>query len=70
MMKEFFNGLKMLSVGTMAFFAGNFGWAALSGVIGGVLDSVGVVIPGSTYLALSPVFGLALAGYAVTEVMD
>jgi len=61
-------GSKVLGAGTASFFAGSVGWAAVSGFIGGVLDSVGLVIPASTYLAASPLVGLAVAGYVVSEV--
>lgn len=69
-LKQAAHGSKVLTVAVVAFIVGQLGWAAASGVIGGVLDAVGVVIPASTYLALSPVVGLALAGYAVSEVTD
>jgi len=69
-LKQAARGAKVLVVAALAFIVGQIGWAAASGVIGGVLDSVGVVIPASTYLALSPVVGFALAGYAISEVMD
>ncbi len=69
-LKQAAQGAKVLFVAAAAFVIGQLGWAAASGVIGGVLDSVGVVIPASTYLAVSPVVGLALAGYAVAEVTD
>jgi hypothetical protein len=62
-------GSKILGGASVSFFAGSFGWAAVSGLIGGVLDSVGVVIPASTYLAASPFVGLAVAGYVVSEVL-
>lgn len=68
MLSEIVGGLKLLFVGGLSFFAGNIGWAAVSGVIGGILDSVGIFIPASTYLMLSPLVGLAVAGYAVSEV--
>lgn len=61
-------GLGTLVVAVLGFVIGSIGWAAASGVIGGVLDSVGIVIGASTYLAISPLIGLAAAGYAVSEV--
>jgi hypothetical protein len=66
--KEAMKGAMTFSVAGIAFVAGMFGWAALSGIIGGVLDSVGIVIAASTYLAASPIAGFVTAGYAVQEV--
>jgi len=63
-------GLKTLIVATVAFFAGAIGWAAVSGVIGGILDSVGIVIAGSSYVATSPVVGVLAAAYVVSEVQS
>lgn len=62
------SGVKTLVVAGIAFFGAMFVWAALSGVIGGLLDMVGYVIPASTYLAISPFIGFVAASYAVSEV--
>ena len=62
------SGLKTLLVGGVAFVVGLFAWAALSGLLGAVLDSVGLVIPADVYLAAGPVLATILASYAVSEV--
>jgi hypothetical protein len=64
-----FKGGAVLGVGAAGYLAGSIGWAMASGVIGALLDSVGVVIPASTYLAASPGAGLIVAGLAVSKVV-
>lgn len=62
------SGVKTLVVAAIAFFGAGFLWAGLSGVIAGFLDMAGLVIPASAYLAASPIIGVLVAAYAVSEV--
>jgi hypothetical protein len=50
-----------LAAAPVGFFAGLLGWAALSGVIAGFLDSFGIVIAAGTILAVGDVAGVMLA---------
>ncbi len=67
-LKQAAKGGGVLFLGVVAFAVGMIGWAAASGVIGGLLDSVGIVIGAETYLAVSPLVGLLAAGWTVQEV--
>ena len=51
------------------FLAGSLGWAMLTGIVGGVLDSFGVFIPASTYLAYGPAAGVLVAVVAFLGVL-
>jgi hypothetical protein len=62
-------GLALLSAPT-AFLAGSIAWAALTGVIGGFFDSVGIFIPASTYLAFGPAVGALVAVVAFLGVLS
>lgn len=64
------DGIVTLALAIGAFIGGSFGWAAISGVIAGILDSVGVHIPAAVMLLAGPVVGLIAAGYVVSEVGD
>jgi len=66
--KSLVTGGKALAATVGGFLAGGFGWGAVSGILAGALDSVGIVTPASAWLAFSPVVGLLVAGVAVTRV--
>ncbi len=66
--KSLVTGGKALDATVGGFLAGSLGWSAASGLLAGVLDSFGVVIPASTWLSISPLCGVLVAGAAVTRV--
>lgn len=66
--RSFGRGLGTIIAAVAGFVAGSIGWAAVSGAIGAALDSVGIVLPASTYLALSPAAGAVAAYYLASEV--
>jgi hypothetical protein len=68
-LRSVFVGSKTMSMLAIAFIVGSVGWAALSGLIAGLLDTVGIHLPGSTLIAASPLFGIAAVGYTMTEVL-
>lgn len=51
------------------FVLGPFIWAALSGLLAGLLDVGGIVIPAAVFLALSPVAAVVGAGIGVWAVL-
>ena len=66
---SFLGGLKALAYGALGFFVGSVAWSFLSGIIGGLLDSLGVLVPASMLLLLSPVVGLIVGVVAVGKVV-
>jgi hypothetical protein len=68
-LRRVFVGSKTISLLAIAFVLGSVGWAALSGVIAGLLDTVGIHLSGPMLVTLSPLFGFFAAGYVVTEVL-
>ncbi|GGL26106.1 hypothetical protein GCM10009037_07170 [Halarchaeum grantii] len=59
------DGVGRAVVFVIAFAVAAVGWAALTGVVGGMLDAVGIVIPASTYLAATPIVSGLAASYVV-----
>lgn len=68
-LRSVFVGSKTISALAIAFVVGSIGWAALSGLIAGLLDTMGIHLPGPTLIAASPLFGVAAVGYTITEVL-
>lgn len=68
MLRKTLNGVKLLVLAGVAFIVGAMAWAGVSGFLGGVLDSIGIVIPASQFLMLSPVAGVVVAGYTISVV--
>lgn len=62
------SGMKTLGAAAIVFAAGLLTWPFVSGVLAGVLDSVGIVIPATTYLAAAPVVAGIAAAYTAAEV--
>lgn len=62
-LKNVFDGAQLLAAGIIGYIVGSFGWSAVTGIVGGAIAAFGVGVPSATLIALSPVAGLATAGF-------
>ncbi|QZX98731.1 hypothetical protein [Halobaculum rubrum] len=65
---EIVNGSKMLIAGGGGFVGGWYVWGAVSGVLAGLLDAVGISTPAAAWLVAGPLVGLLVAAFSANYV--